>query len=1730
MRISKKWLSTVTVCTLITGLLGGLPAPQASAASTLDQGLVVHYDFADAAKSTTVADSSGNHFDGTLVNASVVTTADKGGAVDLSGEQSYVKMPEGVLNGLTDMTVSSWVYMDSSKNWASLYSFGNAADVDPGTQPFTAINFAPVSNDPAETSLEITKSGFGSNQIAHSSPVPSGQWKQLTTVVSGTDGYTAIYMDGVLQQRLDGVTTAPKDITSKYNYIGYAQFGWEQGAGKGLDGRVADFRIYNRVLAADEITSLYTGSQSDAEVSSIQPSAVTVTAGQTPSLPASITATYSNGAVIAKSVQWPSVDAYINTPGVYTIEGTLQDTTMKAVLTLTVNAASTEVTPTIWYKFDEASGTTVANSGTAGSAWDAAVMGGTSWSTGHLGGAVQLDGSSGYVQMPSNLQYADNMTVATWVNLTKDNSPTMLFVSGTAANNDNFYLSTHGIWQPSYMAAVNDASLGTNYQIYDSSAIGLNQWVHVAITFSGKEATLYRDGVQIAKKTLASKPSDFNGQNLLNYIGKSVWPDPYIQGKVDDFRIYDQALSASDIAELVQSSYPDTDVVNQVKANLTLGDTTAVLSDITLPAPDGVTVTWSSDDTAHLSNTGHVTRPAQGEPDATVHLTATITKNAASVTKVFTVTVLSLGSAPYRIQVNGDQTGIDISPDLYGIFFEDINYAADGGLYAELVQNRSFEYTNDHLKFWSKVTDGGAAATIASSHANPLNTVNTNYLELNVTAAGDGAGVANSGFGGIPLVQSDKYDFSLYTRSSDFSGPLEVTLESADGTKQYAKAELPNVTSEWTKSSVVLTPDQTDANARIVVRAKGTGTIDMDMVSLFPERTWKGRPNGMRYDLAKKLYDLHPSFMRFPGGCVVQGKTLDNAYRWKDSVGDVAQRKPNYNFWQNTDFPDYYQTSGIGYYEYFQFSEDIGAKPLPVINSGMSIQVGVADADVEMVPLDQLGPYIQDALDLIEFANGDPASNEWAKLRSDMGHPAPFNLEYLAIGNEQWGAEYYPRYKMFADAIKAKYPNIQLIIGSGTESSGTNYEAVQQWIQSQAQADRPEIVDEHYYMNPDWFLQNVNRYDSFNRTDMPKVFVGEYAAHTNGNFSQGVNNLKSAISEAAFMTGLEENADVIRMASYAPLFAKQNFTQWQPDLIWFNNTASYGSINYYVQQLYSNNVGNQIVPSEILKGGQTSSKVSGAVGVGSYNTANEFDDIQVVSNTDAAELFADDFSGDASKWTPVRGTFAIQNGVYQQTSTSTANAFAYAGSTDMDNYTLTLKARKTGGAEGVNVYVGVKDANNYFRWNIGGYNNTKSTFEKSVNGTVATVSEYDYSKLPKLTTNTWYNLKIVVTGKRMKAYVDDTLVFDILDNPKSAPLFTTTSKDTATGDVILKVVNSSDESQETSIHLNGLTVGTTAIKTVLQGADLNALNTFASPKTIVPVTTKETGITNQFVHVFEPHSLTIYRFRTAPGAAPELASIQAEASKTQATAGDTFRLDVKGGLLDDSSEADLRTAAITYSSNHPELISFDDEGKAKIATNIGGVTEVTVWADVSLNGTSVKSNETTIALAELSAETVVKTAKAELSLGNTTFVTANLTLPTSADNDVQISWTTSNYAVVTDTGVVTRPASGNTMISVTLTALISKNGYSETKAFTIAVPTQDIVLSIESLKRVEVITPEGTAPQLPSTVTAKLTDGSTQAIAVTWNSVESSSTRCRANSPYKGRQKEQRFLRIRMFL
>ena len=771
-------------------------------------------------------------------------------------------------------------------------------------------------------------------------------------------------------------------------------------------------------------------------------------------------------------------------------------------------------------------------------------------------------------------------------------------------------------------------------------------------------------------------------------------------------------------------------------------------------------------------------------------------------------------AAPATLTVDVAKPGHAISPMLYGIFFEDINCSADGGIYAEMVRNRNFE-DSDKPDHWSVAASGLATVEMSVDSGHPVSPKNPHSVKVKVVNSDNGrAGVVNNGFWGMAVAQGQTYELSLFARDGDgFTGPLAASLESSDGLV-YAQQTISSVTPDWKQYRLSLRANATDPKARLVISTSRLGTFWIDMVSLFPKQTWKNRPNGLRRDLAEMLAGLKPSFVRFPGGCWVEGDVMSLAYRWKQTVGDPSERRTQHNLWQ------YQATHGIGYHEYLQMCEDLGAEPLFVINCGMSHK--------EVVPLDKMQEFVQDALDAIEYANG-PDSTTWGALRAKNGHRAPFHLKYMEIGNENGGAAYHERYALFYDAIKERYPQMHLV---ANEWNGTP-------------KNRPvEIVDEHYYSTPEFFIANAGNYDSYDRAGR-KVYVGEYAV-TQG---CGQGNLRAAVGEAAFMTGMERNSDVVLLASYAPLFANVNYKKWNPDLIDFDSSRAYGIPSYYVQKMFNENRGDVVLPVTVNAPEAAPVVKSGAIGVGTWRTQAEFKDIKVTRGDET--LLMGEFAHGTKGWSLRGGDWVVEAGVLQQKALA-ENIRAFAGDKGWNNYTYSLKARKLGGAEGFLIPFLVKDENAKAWWNIGGWGNTRHAIE------MEGITGHDVPG--SIETGRWYDIRIEVKDANVKCFLDGKLIHDVKWQA-TKPLYAVASYARRAYEVILKVVNVSRADQETDLRFEGAKVSPTAKAIVLASDKPEDENTLDQPARVRPVTLTLKNAGASFRHTFPANSVTVLRLK-----------------------------------------------------------------------------------------------------------------------------------------------------------------------------------------------------------------------------------------------------------------------------
>ena len=792
---------------------------------------------------------------------------------------------------------------------------------------------------------------------------------------------------------------------------------------------------------------------------------------------------------------------------------------------------------------------------------------------------------------------------------------------------------------------------------------------------------------------------------------------------------------------------------------------------------------------------------------------------------MFLLVVSAPAQPVFTIDLN--KKGIAISPTHYGLFYEDINHAGDGGIYAELIRNRSFEDA-DSPEYWNLYNQTGTSITSSVETTNLLNSAQSKALKISIVTSGTSAraGIYNTGFWGINVVSGRTYKLTFFAKcDASFKGELSATLESNTSVK-YAEAKVSGLTTDWKKFSCTLTASGNDPNARFMLSSTTSGTIWLDMVSLFPP-TYNNRENGLRPELAQLLDDMKPKFLRFPGGCFVEGDVLANRFQWKNTIGKIEERPGHWNLW------GYRASDGMGYHEFLQLSEDIGAEPLFVVN------VGLAHKDNQ--PVNSLGGYIQDALDAIEYANG-ATTTTYGAMRAANGHPEPFNLKYVEIGNENYhGNNYGNRYTQFYNALKAKYPDIQLI--GNVAAWGTDNPV---W-------DVPaptDMVDEHYYRDPQWFINQYNKYDTYSRNG-PKVYVGEYAV-TSG---CGKGNLIAAIGEAVYMAGMEKNSDQVVMNSYAPIFVHDNDRAWNPDMIVYNASKVYCTPSYYVQKLFANNIGTIDIPVKDSINAKIE-PVTGNIGLGTWATTAEYSQVSVTSGTKT--LFTDNFSN-SSNWNTTSGVWNAANGSYMQTSTATdcrSVGPAIADST----YTYSLKAKKTGGNEGFLIIFGYRDKDNYYWWNIGGWNNTQHAIEKCSGGTKSVVAKGAGS----VTANKEYDVRIEVSKTKVLCYLDNVLIHT-LNLPVTRTLYTSASLDEYSGDLYLKIINPTSANMNVPIKLSGINAGNFPLSgtaTVISSADGLNENSFANPTNISPVETGFSVSSDSFSYDIKGFSVNVLKINT----------------------------------------------------------------------------------------------------------------------------------------------------------------------------------------------------------------------------------------------------------------------------
>ena len=811
------------------------------------------------------------------------------------------------------------------------------------------------------------------------------------------------------------------------------------------------------------------------------------------------------------------------------------------------------------------------------------------------------------------------------------------------------------------------------------------------------------------------------------------------------------------------------------------------------------------------------------------------------------------------ITIDLAQKGADVSPSMYGVFFEEINHAGDGGLYAEMVQNRSFEskeypegyrvegnqlypvavpnhltgdinksghkWNTEEFPGWVLKTEGDAKASMKLTKNNPLFKSTPNSLQVDISKSGE-VTLINNGYWGMGIKKDATYNLRFYVRDSKYTGTLNIQLISSTGAVLEDKAVVLKKASKWQEYKLVLVPNKTDKKATLALKFEGKGTVWLDYVSLFPQKTFKNRPNGLREDVAKTLMDLNPGFIRWPGGCVVEGITLDNRYEWKETLGDPAARKGEYDLW------GYRNTYGFGYHEFLQFCEDTNSEGMYVCSVGIGCQARMGDAcSTNEVPF-----YIDDVLDAIEYAIGD-TSTEWGAKRAAAGHSKPFPLKYVEIGNENNGALYNERFDLFYTAIKEKYPQLILISNHGLGQDVKN-------------VTKTDMIDPHWYVAPNYFFRNANIFDDQPREGY-KVYVGEYAC----NQGVGSGNMLAALSEAAFITGMERNSDLVTMASYAPLFENKNDRTWPVNLIWIDNMQVVGRSSYYVQKMTAGNMptynlGTKITPKPVAA---MPLYADGNIGVGSWSTQVDYKDFKVIyEDGKTAVLSLKDNSAQSGEWT-VSDTIVSQNSMLNMTG-------LFLKKNLKGDYTVKFKAKKTGGNEGFLIYFGMTNNNkNGHLFNIGGWGNTQTVLEGLKDGNVSDILAK--SAPLKVETNIWYDIEIIKKGNTLKLMVDgkQKINYTPIDIVRQ---FVVSGYDETTQEVIVKVVNADDTSWKPSIDLlNGSEINATGKAIVLSANSPEEENSFEEPFKIVPKEVTYSGYASNFSYNFPPYSYTVLRIK-----------------------------------------------------------------------------------------------------------------------------------------------------------------------------------------------------------------------------------------------------------------------------
>lgn len=826
------------------------------------------------------------------------------------------------------------------------------------------------------------------------------------------------------------------------------------------------------------------------------------------------------------------------------------------------------------------------------------------------------------------------------------------------------------------------------------------------------------------------------------------------------------------------------------------------------------------------------------------------------------------------ITIDASKKEAPVSPNLHGIFFEEISHAGEGGLYGELIQNRGFEEGNipagmtlvnnfivppqtpgftlpgnavsdwkmewpikTDYPAWSFKTNGSANLRVSRTGISPLNNATPHSLQVDISKAdkNNTIQIINEGFWGINIIKGDSYNLNFYLRSNKYKGSITAMLQGEDGSTLASYTFSSATNKEWKKYSTVLIATKADAKAKFILLFNNTGSVWLDFVSLFPSKTFMNRHNGMRKDLGQYIADLKPSFIRWPGGCFVEGITIQSAPDWKNTIGAVEKRAETYSPW------GYYTSNGFGYNEYLQFCEDIGASALYVFNAGVSCEYRSGT----FIANDSLQPYIQNALDAIEYAIG-PVKSKWGKVRAAAGHPKSFPLKYVEVGNEQSGPRYAERYNRFYDAIKAKYPQIEIMASMGI-GDVNNY--------TTKQMEHIDYVDEHAYKSAGWTFTHFNHFDKYPRGKW-KMYVGEYA--TNGGVGAG--NMEASLNDAVYIMSMEKNGDLVKMSSYAPLLVNTNDVDWPVNLINFDDAKSFARISYYAIKMFNANkpTVNLATDVKIIQPEIKQPQFSGGIGLATWDTKTEYKDIEIIQN--GKEVFKSDFITGLDNWQLLRGKWEVQDSALAQIANG-AQQFAMLRDKSFDTYTLKLKAKKLSGYNAFIIPFAVKDSNTFYRAHIGGYVNRVSMFEKVTNGYDVNNMSATVNLPDTIAANRWYDIELQVGIDTVKCFLDGKLLMTYTEPDK---LFAISGKDEKTDDIIIKLVNGYSAAMPVNIDLqHSSTVNSTAKIITLSAPLLTDENSFLHPQQFIPTSSNTKTKGNNMSLTVKPFSINIIRFNTS---------------------------------------------------------------------------------------------------------------------------------------------------------------------------------------------------------------------------------------------------------------------------